>query len=100
MKVFMKHPQTNMLKRVKVGFSWTVFFFGFFPALFRGDWKWAIIMFLAASFTFGVSNFVFMFMYNKLYINDLLEKGFVAADETAENILSSKGLILKSKKAA
>lgn len=93
MKVNLKHPQTNMVKTVKVGFSWTVFFFSFFPPLFRGDWKWAIIMFLVASFTFGVSSLIFMFIYNKIYLNELLEKGYVAVDDHSESILKTRGFI-------
>lgn len=83
----------GVLKEAKVGFSWTTFFFGFFPALFRGDWKWALIMLVAASFTFGVSSLVFCFIYNKLYIKDLLEKGYRPADDVSASTLQSKGFI-------
>lgn len=38
------------VKQVKVGFSWTTFFFGFFVPLFRGDIKWFLIMLLTQSF--------------------------------------------------
>ena len=60
----LKHPEFEVTKQVPVGFSWTVLFFGCFPALFRGDWKWAIVMLLLALFTFGISHLVFIFLYN------------------------------------
>ena len=76
MKLMMEHPATGIIKAAPVGFSWTTFFFSFFPALFRGDMKWFFIQLLCAMVTSGFSTFVFMFIYNKLYIKKLLEKGF------------------------
>jgi len=95
------NKQTNVLKDVKVGFSWTVFFFGFFPAIFRGDWKWALIMFVSAlavsAVTMGYGGFIisiiFACIYNKLYVSDLLSRGFVPVDHAANQILMSKGYI-------
>ncbi|MBH5318790.1 DUF2628 domain-containing protein [Paenibacillus sp. GSMTC-2017] len=89
------------LKSVKVGFSWTTFFFGFFPALFRGDLKWAAIMFLTASaigfFTLGfgawIPGIIFSFIYNNMYIKELLEKGYRPANEQAQSALHAKGII-------
>ena len=75
-KLVMENPNTGHIKEAPVGFSWTVLFFGFFPPLFRGDWKWAIIMFLLSMITMGLSGLVFMFIYNKLYIKDLGGSGF------------------------
>ncbi|GET11657.1 hypothetical protein SN811_01570 [Ligilactobacillus agilis] len=101
MKANLSNPNTNQFKQVKVGFSWTVFFFGVFPPLFRGDWKWFGIILLAdlvlAILTAGIgtaiANLVFAFIYNKLYINDLLSSGYVASDETTKRMLASKGFI-------
>lgn len=75
-KLVMENPNNGHVKEAPVGFSWTVLFFGFFPPLFRGDWKWAIIMFVLALLTAGLSGLVFMFIYNKLYIKDLVGSGF------------------------
>lgn len=79
------------IKTVKTGFSWTTLFFGCFPAMFRGDWKWAIIMIIVALLTGGLSWFVFPFFYNKLYIQDLLNKGYKPLDSDHILFLQSKG---------
>ena len=76
--IIFENPKTGAIKKAPVGFSWTTAFFGFIPALTRGDWKWAIIMLILYVFTLGLSAFVFMFIYNKLYIKDLIGSGFKA----------------------
>lgn len=76
--ILFKNPNTGAMKEAPVGFSWTTFFFGFFPSLFRGDWKWAAIQFVLAMVTMGLSTLVFCFIYNKLYIKDLIGSGFKA----------------------
>ena len=81
----LKHPQFAVVKQAPVGFSWTVLFFGIFPPLFRGDWKFCLIMAVCAMVTLGFSNLVFAFIYNKLYINGLIDEGYTSDD--AENIL-------------
>ena len=94
MKVVLQND-AGLTKQVKIGFSWTTFFFGFIPALIRGDLKWAIIMLLLeavfGSFTFGIGawfvGIVFSFVYNKIYIKELIEKGYKPADDTARDAL-------------
>ena len=88
MIINLKHSQTGITKQVKLGFSWTTLFFGCFPALFRGDVKWAAVMFLVAFLTFGLGWFVFPFIYNKIFIREQLEKGYVPADNGARKELS------------
>lgn len=66
----------GVTKEVKKGFSWTMLFFGIFVPLVRGDWKWGLISIVLAPITFGISWLVFPFIYNKLYLNDLLNKGY------------------------
>ena len=88
--------EIGMVKEAKIGFSWTNFFFGAFVPALRGDWKYAGIMVLCALITAGVSWLVFPFVYNKLYIKDLLMKGFIPASESDRAILIQKGLISES----
>ena len=75
----MKRTMKNEIGKVKIvkeGFSWTMLFFGIFVPLYRGDWKWFLIILIANIFTYGWASVVFAFIYNKIYINDLLEKGY------------------------
>ena len=64
------------VKKSPIGFSWTTLFFGFWVPLFRGDFKWFLIMIIVGSLTVGVSVLVFPFFYNKLYYQDLINNGF------------------------
>ena len=69
--------EQGVIKEVKVGFSWTMLLFGVFVPLVRGDWKWFLISMLAGLVTCGISWLIFPFFYNKIYLNELLEKGYV-----------------------
>ncbi|RDY71656.1 DUF2628 domain-containing protein [Halobacillus trueperi] len=91
----------GVVKEVKVGFSWTTFFFGFIPALIRGDLKWAVIMFVTAMLagisTLGIGawipGIIFSFVYNKIYIKGLLEKGYRPATESDQTTLEQQEII-------
>ena len=85
--------EMGMVKEAKIGFSWTTLFFGAFVPAIRGDWKYAGIMVVCAVITCGISSLVFPFVYNKLYIKDLLMKGFLPVSEVDRNLLIDKGFI-------
>lgn len=74
--VYLENPRTGQVRSAPIGFSWTTFFFGPFPMLFRSSFKWFAIIFLLAVFTWGLSSLVFMFIINRLYLNDLLKDGY------------------------
>lgn len=92
---------SGLTKTVKVGFSWTTLLFGFLPALFRGDLKWAAIMFIlsvvAGVFTLGfgawIPGIIFSLIYNKIYIKELIEKGYTPADEQARAALADNQIL-------
>lgn len=100
MQIMLKNPH-GVLKKAKLGFSWTTFFFTFLPALFRGDIKWAIIMIIGevivGFLTFGMGNIIlnliFAFIYNKIYIKGLISKGYLPFSEETRELLSIKGYI-------
>lgn len=85
--------EMGMIKEAKIGFSWTKLFFGAIVPAIRGDWKYAGIMLVCAMITGGISSLVFPFVYNKLYIKDLLMKGFLPVSEVDRNLLIDKGFI-------
>ena len=89
MDVYLKNPATGEKKKRKRGFSWTTLFFGFWPAVFRADWKWALIGFAITwplgFLTLGLSGVIYGiwggFSYNGWHLNDLRDKGFVEIAE-------------------
>lgn len=97
MKITLKND-AGLVKEVKKGWSWTVFFFGVFVPLIRGDLKWAGIMLIThfvaamtAPFTFGLLNLgltiFFCSTYNKVFMKELYEKGYRTTDSALEQIV-------------
>lgn len=96
-RILLKHPQTLENKVVPLGFSWTTLFFGPLTALDRGDFKWFFLMILYTVFT-RVSWLIFPFIYNKLYIKDLIKKGYKPVDRKTIDLLISKGVLIHQEK--
>ncbi len=84
--LMLENPVTRVTKAAPIGFSWTTFFFSFIPAMVRGDWKWGLIQLALACITAGGSALVFMFIYNKLYVKDLLAQGSVVSSATGKSV--------------
>ena len=88
-QVMMKHPSTGIIKTGFYGFSWTTFFWGGFPALFRGQIVMGLLVIVLQILTFGFAGLIWAFFYNKKYTTDLLEKGYVYTD-SPEKIAAAK----------
>lgn len=94
MKIIMKN-EAGMVKEVKKGFSWTTFFFGVFVPLLRGDLKWAAILFftglllgiVSGGILTWIPGMVMSFMYNKLYMKDLYEKGYRPVEDGLQDMV-------------
>lgn len=70
-------------KDCKIGFSWTIFFFGAITLMVRGMWAPAIISII----TLGAALFYYIFAGNRLYIEKLISEGFEPIDERSRDIL-------------
>jgi hypothetical protein len=63
-------------KKVPLGFSWTILFFGGIPLMLRGAWLAGIMLSIMSMFTFGIVNILMAFIVNKSYLNEKLNKGW------------------------
>ncbi len=90
--VMLKQKDTGMMKEAPIGISITTVLFGCFVPLFRGDIKGALIGSVFGCMLWLPGNIIFSIIYNKMYIKDLLMKGFVPADDMAKNMLMLKGI--------
>ncbi|MGL5576733.1 MAG: hypothetical protein ACRDCW_14440 [Sarcina sp.] len=75
MKKIMVHS-SGIEKKIKVGFSWTTFFFGWIPSVCRGDFVSALKLFFIGIITLGVYPAVKCFSINKDYEKYLKSKGY------------------------
>lgn len=96
-KILLKHPETGIVKTGLYGFSWTTFFFGGFPALFRGDIMIGLAVIILSCITFWIAGIIWAFIYNKKYTIGLIEKGYVLSGSEAENTLARNKLGIDEK---
>ena len=91
---YLVNPRTGQIKTAPIGYSWTMLFFGFFPTLFRGDWKWFAITFVGGVFmalislgTLGwVPGLIGSFIWNKSYLESLIRDGFQIRSTQSGNL--------------
>ena len=97
MKVRLKNQATGIIKEAPAPtFSWTTLIFGVFPCLIRGYWKGVLLQMGGSLLTMGITSLIFPFIINKMYINDLLEKGYVPCTDEDAMVLVSKGIVAAS----
>lgn len=83
----------GVTKTLKVGFSWTTFFFGAWVALFRGQFgefmKWVFF----GLPTLGIWGIVQCWTANKKNIIQHLEKGYLPASDLDRALLVRRGIV-------
>lgn len=99
MYVILRNKAINETREAKIGFSWTVFSLAFGQTLFRRDWLWfsimliieLILLFLTREFGIGLFELIMSFSCNRIYIYELLAKGFQPDDSHFKHLLDVKG---------
>lgn len=103
--IMMKNVRTGKLKQGFVGFSWTVFFWGWLAMFFRGDWVngcgllgceyfcWRLPRDPAVSiFLVTLVQILGGFFYNRVYTRSLVDKGFRLFDTGPKNRMGAAAL--------
>ena len=91
-KVSMKN-QAGVIKSVKLGFSWTTFFFGGWVAMFRGQWGEVLKWFFLNPITLFIWGFVQCWTANKKTVIFLTEKGYQPATDADRELLRRQQII-------
>ena len=76
MKVSFINTNSGINRQVKVGFSWTCFFFGGIPFFFRGMFWYGLAFLFLNVITMGLSSVILAFLANKLTATYYLDHGY------------------------
>ena len=70
------HSVSGIAKSGYVGFSWTYLLFGWFVPVIRGELGIGSLHLVITFVSFGLSQLVFPFLYNRQYMNRMLTTGW------------------------
>ena len=70
------HPPSGIVKVGYVGYSWTYLVFGWFVPVVRGELGVGVLHLVITLMTFGLSQLVFPFLYNRQYMVRMLTSGW------------------------
>jgi hypothetical protein len=92
-----EHPRTGVTRTVSLGFCWRLLQFGAFLPIYHRQWPMTFVVVAGQTLTFGISNVVIAFYYNRFYIKSLVAAGFLARGtefETLDEVEARLGLTL------
>jgi hypothetical protein len=85
-------------KKYNIGFSFPLLFLGFLVLLYRNDTYWVKRYIIFSLFTLGLFTFFFPFFYNRIYIRNCLNSGYLVKNEEELDYLLKKKIIQKEMK--
>ena len=90
------HVDSGMVKDGYVGYSWTYLVFGWFVPVVRGELGVGLLHLVITMVSFGLSQLIFPFLYNRQYMVRMLTSGW-ELDVTDPNYeLAKRKLNIKS----
>lgn len=90
------HVASGMVKDGYVGYSWTYLVFGWFVPVVRGELGVGLLHLVITMVSFGLSQLIFPFLYNRQYMVRMLTSGW-ELDVTDPNYeLARRKLNIKS----
>jgi hypothetical protein len=85
-----KNPQNSYIEEASSSLSWLwVLLFGPFYWIVRGIWKHAVLSFLLALFTFGISHLIYPFFTYSILKAHYLKNGWIPLENPSESTPSS-----------
>lgn len=82
------NPANGVREQIWNGFSWPCLLFGALWFVYKRLYGWALISFVIAIATSGISWLVFPFFANNIHRNSLLKQGWLGEDQAREFIVS------------
>jgi CHASE2 domain-containing sensor protein len=76
-KVRIIHSVSGIAKNGYIGYSWTYLLFGWFVPVVRGELGVGVLHLVITLVSFGLSQLIFPFLYNRQYMNRMLTSGWV-----------------------
>lgn len=70
------HPASGLVKIGYVGYSWTYLVFGWFVPVVRGELGVGVLHLVVTLVSFGISQVIFPFLYNRQYMVRMLTSGW------------------------
>jgi hypothetical protein len=76
-KVRIIHTVSGIGKNGYIGYSWTYLLFGWFVPVIRGELLVGVLHLIITLVSFGLSQLIFPFLYNRQYMSRMLTSGWM-----------------------
>jgi len=89
-KIHLKSTKSNDTKTIPCIYSWSTVACLFITPISRKDFKGFLLLLSIMVLTFGLGVFLFALFYNRSYIINLVNKGYIASDPRSNELLFTR----------